>query len=114
MNLFVAFDMKVIEYAEKFCHWFQRLTGKTNYWISQQMSMLFFGLTGVLLSQGIADLFSSAYMMITCIFYFFSAPYEEKQAFGRLKNGVANPQKRRGAYIGLRMVSFFLVIFNDW
>lgn len=128
MNPFIALDNWLLYKIEKFCHWFQRCTGKTNYFWAQ-IAMLF--LAGIIISWIIDDwsggwwteypflalfgfLLDCFFLLVFLLFSFWAIPREEKRAFVRISKGIANPHKAEFKAFFFRIVFLVFLVFFGW
>ena len=98
MNLWLAFDAWLIGKFEKFAHWFQRWTGKTNYFLCALGAWTLIiveviGSTARFLQEwGI--LLPSVIIIFVALIFLRALPALEQSAFERLKESkTANPNK---------------------
>ncbi|MBI1957310.1 MAG: hypothetical protein HYS44_02535 [Candidatus Niyogibacteria bacterium] len=91
MNALLAADNWLILQFERFSHWFQRLTGKTNFFLTAALSLVisvvYFFLA--FFTQLPIYFIGSAFFFIYSIF----AQWSEKQGLDRVSRGFANPKK---------------------
>ena len=89
-------DARIIEWLEKWCHKFQRLTGKTHYLILQIL-LIFTGMSTLAMGLGIAPGFEVSILNIifgiTYLLPAFFINAIEAEALERVRKGVANPYK---------------------
>lgn len=114
-------DFKIIQLVEKFCHWFQRLTGKTNYWLAQKVfiaACMASSLAMVITlsnAKNLATLIWSFILIIWATYIWRSAlnlatkimahwKDEEQMAYIRLAKGLSNPCKLNPHIIDIRLV----------
>lgn len=132
MNVLVKFDVAVISFLEKQLHRFQRLTGKTNFWVAKQICMLQIVLWGIFLIaipfENFPPVWERSLLILICIGVSplaFTIVYSrakrcdqmEKDAFIRLENGVANKGKNMSVhrvFHVLILITFFLSISLEY
>jgi len=112
---------------ERFCHWFQRLTGLTNYWWFSQAAWIitwtaaagwmrsFYGLKPIWLTPTIGQGFWwGAFVGFIVSVYGYDAvkgwKQREARAFCRLSLGMANPIKNEP----LALIFLTLLLFTFW
>ena len=109
MKLSLApFDRATVSLVEKFCHWFQRMTGKTNYFLSRIMSLLFSAsIVGTAFEAYTRDISTNSeavkilnHPIISVLglalylsYAWWGGIKAEMRAFKRLEDGLANPMK---------------------
>lgn len=114
-------DSALVNLAERFCHGFQRLTGRTNVWLAVQLSNLsiivyfvsaaaYFWLSDVTLRIGLA-LFCAGllYLLSQTVF---KVPVEayENSAYRRVANGLGNPRRVRDAPLRIVFLTLAVVL----
>ena len=128
LDVLVAFDAKIISIAEYFCHKFQRLTGKTNFFLVVICNMILcamaFALTFEALHQKqilyiCIDIFALALTIYWVQESLSSYKEWEEKAFELLREGLANYRKETELIhrlLILLMASFALVksFFEIW
>ena len=117
MGIFLRLDDWVIEKTEKFCHWFQKWTGKTNYFLAQVMAVFLFGFftsyaVEFFLENHVAH--ATFYGFLGAVYLlnvFWIIPEREQNAFKRLSEKVANPIKNGIIYKIIRLFTLIAVLF---
>jgi nicotinamide riboside transporter PnuC len=116
-------DNWVIDKVEKRCHAFQRLTGRTNYWLMGKVDMVltfsflaiicgFLAGQSTLLFGGKPSFGDAAFSLIFIMVMLFNGFYGwkrlEDKAFQRLEKGTMNPEKIDWLSHLIRMTGLFL------
>lgn len=96
---FWFWDAWLIAKCEEFAHWFQRWTGKTNYFLCKVCSwtiivtlIVEYAATKLLRGESVGT-FTAYAIFVLLLDVSYLIPYEERHAFERMKKGVANPEK---------------------
>lgn len=113
MNPLWKLDEWLIHKAEQFCHWVQRETGKTNYFLAGVVDICLVGVIFAIVAGATvwnrppADPYFLSQLIVRhpwftgflCLLFlcagFWGWKYGESEAFKRLARGVANPEKIR-------------------
>jgi hypothetical protein len=118
----IYLDAALLHVTEWFCHWFQRLTGRTNVWLAVQLTNLsiivYFVGAGVYiwdsnLGARIAlGLFCGGllYVLIQTVF---KVPIEtyENNVYRRVAKGIRNPRRVRDVLLRISFLTLALVLF---
>lgn len=99
MDIWLPFDVWLIGKFEKFSHWFQHWTGKTNYflcsvcsWAVIIASVIEYAAVNLPKGKSI-DVLAILIILIFLVDISYLLPREEQRAFERVRDGVANPEK---------------------
>ena len=118
----IYLDAALLHVTESFCHWFQRLTGRTNVWLAVQLTNLsiivyFVGAgvyiwdsnVGVRIALG---LFCGGllYVLVQTVF---RVPIEtyENNVYRRVAKGIRNPRRVRDVLLRISFLTLSLVLF---
>ena len=113
MNILWRFDDWLIEQTEKFCHWFQKWTGRTNYFLARISTFLIVGLITLVYfrldrSLDVTMLVAVVALVLSVLLAFLTAsPSHEEKAIKRLADGIANPYK-----VSIRFSRFYAIIIS--
>jgi hypothetical protein len=130
MAFLVRLDQRIISTLEAMLHRFQKLTGKTNYWVYHQVLVL------QILSVMIWAVSFFTYTSYSIIFRIFAVVLSliigrlvfiprllkkaktvedrEAEAFERLASGIANPKKIDEDVVVSRIIAFWMSLFLVW
>lgn len=122
----VRIDRWIVETVERFCHYFQRLTGRTNFFLA---GILYIVLAVVVTAPAVKRIFSSRLSKFDDLIINFAEAYpvfyifyvlslliiglkekiaDENEAFARLAYGLANRKKISWLWIGSRLILYCL------
>ncbi len=112
-------DFWLIGRFEKFAHWFQRHTGKTNYFLCAVCIWLYIismvvevSLRMFLQKRGF-DWLAMIYVLLALFYVTHLLLGEEARAFERIQTRVANPFKVSPVQRFVRMTSVFFLVFRS-
>ncbi len=115
MNRWLAFDAWLIGKFEKFTHWFQRWTGKTNYflcavcaWAIIATVVVEYAAIRVPKGESIGVI-GVVLILVILLHVSYLLPREERHIFEHIQDGVANPRKRALGNLGVRFILLTLV-----
>ena len=114
-------DSVLLDLTERFCHRFQRLTGRTNVWLALQLTNLsiivYFVWTVMYSWNGDIPVRIASAVFCAGLFYaltqtIFKVPIEvyEAAAFQRVAKGFRNPRRVRDVMIRLSFLTLSLVL----
>jgi hypothetical protein len=110
-------DVWLLVLTERACHRFQRLTGKTNYWLASRIDLAVALLFLLAIPQTIATTHSTFVVVDGLLFMWFSYrglftwQSKESQAFHRLQEGWMNAAKFESTYLFIRLWFLYLAVF---
>jgi hypothetical protein len=114
-------DVVVLNLIERFCHAFQRLTGRTNVWLAIQLTNLsiivYFVWAGLHWWSGDVALRIMVVLFCGCLLYvltqtIFKVPIEahENAAYRRVAKGFRNPRRVRDALLRISFLTLSLAL----
>ncbi len=116
-----SIDSALLNLVERFCHRFQRLTGRTNVWLAVQLTNLsiivYFVSAGVFFWISDATLRIALGLFCSGLLYLvtqtiFKVPVEayENSAYRRVARGLRNPRRVRDALLRIVFLTLALVL----
>ncbi len=108
VNRLVAFDQWLIGKFETFAHWFQRWTGKTNYFLARITFANAIALVGFFAWMR-GGFFLPIVFGFCGLLWMHLLSRDEEMAYRRMEKGVANPEKYE--WCGVRMVAVGVALF---
>lgn len=114
-------DSAIVKLLERFCHWFQRLTGRTNVWLAAQLTnlsvIIYFVWAGVSFWRTDVALRVAVGLFCAGLFYVLTqtvlrVPIEahENAAYQRVAKGFGNPRRVRDALMRSLFLTLSLVL----
>lgn len=120
MDIWLPFDVWLIGKFEKFAHWFQHWTGKTNYflcsvcsWAVIIASIIEYAAVNLPKGESI-DVLAVLIILIFLVDISYLLPHEERRAFERVRDGVANPEKIAPNALVRRFLLLVVVCFFNF
>lgn len=115
-------DSPILDLVERFCHWFQRMTGRTNVWLAVQLTNLsiivYFVWAGIYFWT-IDDAMARFALVAFCIGLLYllsqtifkeSIEAYESNAYRRVAKGLRNPRRLRDQLMRTLFVSLSVVL----
>ena len=115
-------DSPILDLVERFCHWFQRMTGRTNVWLAVQLTNLsiivYFVWAGIYFWT-IDDAMARFALVVFCIGLLYllsqtvfkeSIEAYESNAYRRVAKGLRNPRRVRDQLMRTLFVSLSVVL----
>ncbi len=128
IRLLFWLDGKILAAIEKFAHWFQEMTGKTNYFLIGFVALIKLGFVLMILWSGVGRLPPENLVIGDCLMIakkhwlwtiviatgllfesLFSWQLDEVKSFKRLEQGLANPKKKSVPQIIWRLANLSMV-----
>lgn len=114
-------DAPILDLAERFCHAFQQLTGRTNLWLAVQLTNL--SIIVYFVAAAAYFLLSDAVLRVVLVIFcsgllylltqtVFKVPVElyEKAAYLRVSKGLRNPRRLRDAMLRVLFLSLAILL----
>jgi len=118
----LSIDSVMLNVAERFCHWFQLLTGRTNVWLAVQftnLSIIVYFVWAAALSFSSSDLALRVFVALFCGAVFValtrtifkvSIEASEAEAYRRVMKGLRNPRRLRDAQLRISFLSLTVLL----
>lgn len=114
-------DLGILNATESFCHWFQRMTGRTNVWLAFQLTNLsvivYFFWAGLYFWKAALVVRVAVALFCGGVFYVltqtvFKVPLEESEsyAYRRVAKGYRNPRRVRDALLRISFLTLSIVL----
>jgi hypothetical protein len=119
----IYLDLAVLNVLERFCRRFQRLTGRTNVWLSVQLTNLSivvyfiwaavsFWRTDTLLRVAVGLFCGGLFYVLTQTVFRVPIETYENAAYQRVAKGFRNPRRVRDALMRILFLTLSLVLFS--
>jgi hypothetical protein len=114
-------DAPILDLAERFCHLFQRLTGRTNVWLAIQLTNLsiivyfvaaaaYFALSDVVIRAVLVVFCSGLLYLLTQTIFKVPVELYENSAYQRVAKGLRNPRRIRDAMLRVLFLSLAVLL----